>query len=151
MTDRVSNDEVLYRRVPNDPLNFSTSIDGILQVDSHAFMDPSQQISVDRAKLCNFDPTYTQNKNSLNGVVKLVAQDIRKIDDIEHGTTHAQYGFDVIPAPVKNHPEIEDNLAHAEIWSDPRNMSKNVFRRLRRALAMIANKYGWLILPEDAR
>ena len=151
MNDRVLDDEILYRRVPNDPRNFSTSIDGIPQVDSHAFMDRAKQISVDRAKLCNFEPTFTQDKNSSNGVVQLVAQDIREIDHIDHGTTHACYGFDIVPAPIKNHPSIEDNFAHAEIWSDPQNMSKGVFRRLRRALAVIANNYGWLILPEDAR
>jgi hypothetical protein len=153
MEDYVRDEEVLYRRVLNRPEYFTQNLkeEGEWIVTRTAFYDSSDEISVDRAALCNNNPLHTQNKDPANGVVQLTAKEVREIGGIKHGGTHVEYEFDVIPDPIKDNPELEDNLAHALIWPDPKKVSKGASKRLREALARIANKYGWLIPPKDIR
>lgn len=147
MDDFVHDDEILFRRVENDKKNFYIHEDGVTRVTYSAFSDSSKQISVDRAELCNHNPSHTQ-KRPENGVVQLTAGEVRVIGNIEHGETKNPYEFDVIPDPIIGHPQLEDNLAHALIWPDPEKLSKGAYTKLRHALAFIAS---WLILPEGAR
>ena len=147
MEDRVHNDEVLYRCVFHDnPKNYTLE-GGMLRVKSSAFMDRSNQISVDRAKLCNNNPFHAQ-KNPQDGVVMLITREIRGIDDLEYqGKDPIHYDLDVVPDP-----DLEtNNMAHALIIANPDIKNDKVFRRLRRKLELIANKHGWLIRPQGFR
>lgn len=147
MEARVHSNEVLYRCVfHGNPKNY-TFEDGILRVKSAAFMDRSNQISVDRAKHCHNNPSHTQ-KNSQDGVVMLIAREIRGIDDLEYqGKDPIHYDLDVVPDP-----DFENNnMAHALIKANPNIENDKVFRRLRRKLEIIANRHGWLILPLNFR
>jgi hypothetical protein len=150
MSDYVADDEILYRRVVYNQECFTIVESNRLIVTPSAFRDPKNQPSVDRAKLCNYAPTYTQGPDKRNSVVSLVAADIRLISDVvKYGQDPVTYSIDVIPVPILD--GVADNIAHAEIRADPRIASDKIFRRLRESLARLANQRGWLIRPEGFR
>lgn len=146
MNDYVHDDENLYRRIICDPLCYTIK-SGVLTVTPSAFSDRDNQPSVDRASLCNHDPVWTQG-DSRNGVVLLIARQVRSIDTRELKPP-TQYSIDVLPAPY------DGNMAHAEIHANPPIPPKagNIFRRLRMSLsymvneAILANQNIWLIRP----
>lgn len=137
--NQVEDHEILYRRVVFDPLCFQETEEG-LKVRPQAFRDREYQPSVDRAKLCNHNPKYTQG-DLRNGVVSLVTGEVRSIANVVKGKPPIQYEVDVVYDP------LPDNSAHAEIRTHPKIRSKKVFKRLRISLAILANRRGWLIPP----
>jgi hypothetical protein len=102
--------------------------------------------SVDRAKLCNNDPTHTQHEPK-DGVISLIARDIRAIGTVEQydkkGHLEYTHTIDVIPDPIKNQPPLPDNPAHA--FAEPEYRNEKTFRRLKQALAR--SRRGWEIEP----
>lgn len=146
MGNHVQDDETLYRCIFFDRQGFTFIESEGLIVTRSAFLDPNNQPSVDRAKLCNNDPRYTQGDDERNGVVSLIAKEVRAIDDVKkYNNPPVTYAIDVVPVPLNNNP------AHAEIHANPQIASKSVFRRLKTSLAILANKRGWLIFPEGFR
>jgi hypothetical protein len=142
MVTFVEDDETLYRRVVYKPDNWHIDDTGELRVTQTAFNDPNNKPSADRAKLCNHNPRSTQQEDDRNGVVFLLAYEVRAIADIVTNTQPPLvHRIDVIHAPV------EDNYAHAQIEADPAIASKGTFRRFRASLAFLANSRGWLIKP----
>lgn len=120
-----------------------------IRISSQAFLDRQYKVSVDRAKLCNFDPTKTQQKNE-NAVVSLLTEDVRQIDTViernQKGKCVEKHRIDVIP------DALEDNEAHALIVPDPEcQKPKQVFRKLIDAPARLANERGWAICPLEIR
>jgi hypothetical protein len=147
MDDNVQDDEILYRRVIFDDQCYEFDKEtGNLRLTQTAFSDPKNQPSVDRAKLCSDDPTWTQGADRRNGVVSLLAAEIRSIDTIALQTVPpVYYRIDVVAVPEKENP------AHAEIRAAPEISSTKVFRRLRISLAILATRRGWLIRPYGYR
>ena len=82
MTDYVTDEEKLYRRIlfgkKHYRLNPETKT---YEVTSQAFSDRALKPSVDRAKLCGFNPPYTQTENK-NSVVSFLALEMRSIDTV---------------------------------------------------------------------
>jgi len=145
MINYVEDSEILYRRVPCTPENFEKEQSGILRVSPSAFRDRNKQPSVDRAKLCNEDPSFTQGNDAKSGVVFLIASEVRAAGLQKEGDNPIAYTIDIVYAP------IPENLAHAEIRTDPAIDSDGVFRRLRLSLAILANRHEWLIIPDESR
>ena len=147
VADKVEDDEVLYRSVPNGCF---TIADGALRLTSTAFNDPTKKPSVDRANLCGANPAYTKKKPT-DGVVFLTALSVRRIADVvqndKHGKPILAHAVDAIPDPVINHPILPDNLAHALIVVNPDFESGSPFRKLKESLARIASQGGWLVKP----
>lgn len=150
VADKVEDEEVLYRSVPNECF---TIANGALQLTSTAFNDPTQKPSVDRAKLCGANPVYTK-KRPTDGVVSLTVLSVRQIADVvqndKYGNPKFAYAVDAIPDPVKDDPVLPDNLAHALIVANPDFESKSVFKKLKESLARIASRGGWLVEPSVA-
>lgn len=147
--DRVDNDDELYRRVPSNQGKYSI-VEGKLRFSTTAFNDPGRKPSVDRAKLRN-SPDETK-WDAADGVVSLVASEIRAIKVENTGATQddpSHYSVDVIPRPITvDNPEgLPENMAHAQIESAPVMTSNNRFRKLKEALALLADNRGWLIEP----
>src|SRR5437660_8074354 len=98
-SDRVANDELLYRSVTRD-VGFRDE-NGKRRPGSQAFADRQRKPSVDRAKRCNNDPTRTQ-MSPTDSVVSIFAYEVRGITNIvgrdEHGQEYP-YAIDVIPDP----------------------------------------------------
>lgn len=147
IADKVEDEEILYRSVAKDCF---TLIDGKLKLTSTAFNDPTQKPSVDRAKLCGFNPAHVKKKTT-DGVVSLVAISIRQIADViqndKYGQPKPAHEIDVIPDPIKNCPTQADNPAHALIIAHPNFANDKVFKKLKKSLARIASQGGWLIEP----
>ncbi len=135
--DYVSNEEVLYRRVPDRPGDFYKPIDGGgYRVTSGAFGDKKQQPSVDRASLRN-NPDESKRRPT-DCVVSFTAGEVRSIRGFERI-------IDVVPDP--NPQEDPDNHAHALITSEPPFAANNrEFKRFKQALARIADA-RWEIPP----
>jgi hypothetical protein len=145
--DDVKDEELLFRCVFYGK-NYYTIQDGKLRISSQAFADRNMQPSVDRAILCNNNPEHTQ-VNSEDGVVGLISQDIRMIDNIiqrdNKGNEQFKYKIDVIPRPIEN------NFAHAQVEPSPEYKNKSTFRKVQERLARLASEKGWAILPIDLR
>jgi hypothetical protein len=129
-SDRIADEELLYRRVLRDHL---VREDGALRISSQAFADRSMQPSVDRAELCDHDPRWTQQEPT-NGVLSLLAADVRGTlpQRDERGRETGVYAIDVKPDP------LPDNPAHALIYAEPPFATRSVFRRLLERLAQMA-------------
>lgn len=139
--DHVCDDEVLYRKVPNQKgVHYVPIGGGRHRVSSAAFDDKANwKISVNRAKLHGNNPEHSKT-NPTDLVISLEAGRVRGIEGF--GTT-----IDVAPDP--NPPEDPDNEAHALIVADDQFPSRNQFDKFTRALARIANS-NWAIPPPNA-
>ena len=145
--DMVEDAELLYRSVPKGCFSI---IDGHLKLSSTAFNDSTQKPSVDRAKLCGFNPAYTKKKPT-DGVVSLTARSVRQIAGVVQNNKDGKpiliHIVDVIPDQIKDHPSLPDNFAHALVAARPDFANDKVFNRLKESLARIASQAGWLIEP----
>ena len=94
----ITDEEILYRCVFYER-NCYQIVDNTAKVTSQAFTDKKRQPSVDRACLCNYDPSYTQ-KNDQDAVVSLIAEKVRSINEIVQndlkGNPEFTYKIDVI-------------------------------------------------------
>lgn len=155
--DRVTDDEVLYRRVPRkQPPGYDRS-GGILRVLAQAFSEAPEKegefagqyrLSVDRAKLRGNDPNLTRQgipgfSPDSFGVVSMPAGEVRAIPGV----------VDIIPDPIANDPDLPDNPAHALICISyspgAKEPNKKTFRNVRQELAAAANRRPWEINPPD--
>lgn len=148
----VWNDEELYRSIRGE-LESEEYIyyEGKLRIRSNAFRDISKKPSVDRAKLKEFNP-FCSTLSNTDGIVSLIAGDIRAIKEVETKTADrdATHLVDVIYDPnPKSNPE---NYAHSQIIVDPEffgtdSKKKKTFNKLQKALARLATKRGWTLTP----
>lgn len=124
----IEDDELLYRRVLPEHVDWKSHPP---QPKSEAFSDRDFRISVDRAPLCGYDPTHTQDGQE-NSVCCLLSLDVRQIDEVYRGDgaggRSVEYNIDIEAVP------LSDNNAHAEIFGLPHISNDKVFRRLRHAL-----------------
>lgn len=154
--DVVGDEELLYRRVAEGRGLYRRTPDGGIQFSSQLFADREKRASVDRAKLCNDDPAYTQHDLS-DGVVGVVAGDVRAITGLVQYDTNGMpaqtFRADVVPDPIlPNNPDnLRSNPAHALILTDPFPPSKGVYRRFLESLAILAVVRGWKIVPQELR
>ncbi len=154
--DVVGGEELLCRCVPQSRGLYRRTPAGAIEFSSQFFADRAKQASVDRAKLCNADPAYTQHDPS-DGVVGLVARDVRRITGLIHYDANQQpvqtFRAEVVPDPIlPDNPEnLPPNPTHALILTDPFPPSKGVYRRLLESLAIIATGRGWEIAPQELR
>jgi hypothetical protein len=135
--DRVGDDELLYRRVREQYI--SRDAENKPFVSANAFNDKQKKPSVDRAHLTGFDPQRARWEQS-DAIVSLLTEEVRAINSIIErtatGTPVAPYLIDVRPDPLKDHPTLPDNPAHAQIQAD-RDMTGSAFSRLKEVLAQM--------------
>lgn len=138
----VKDDEILYRRVQAGKKLKVRQPDGTFRVSSQAFRDPNYRPSVNRAELCDYNPSKVQFEPT-DGVVSLVTRDVRAIDSVilygQNRYPIQSYNIDVEHMPEQN------NFAHAEIYMSPATNSQGVFRRLQERLAQLASQREWEI------
>ncbi len=139
----IDDEEILYRCVFAGR-DCYRKVENRIVVSSQAFTDREKQPSVDRAKLCDHDPNYTQ-QNPDDGVVSLVTKEVRQIDIVQNdpkGKPEFTYKIDVIYRP------LEDNIAHAQIEPSPEYKNQKPFRKLLEKLAVLADQRGWEVEPK---
>lgn len=147
--DVVDNAEVLFRRIR---FEWIVHGQGTWRLSSQAFTDKWCKPSVNRASIAP-DPTATKHDQS-DGVLQLVTEEVRRIDSVIRNPVapvHAQvpYRLDVIACPIlAGNPEDEpENLAHAQIESDPVLENKSRFDKVKDALARLAQSRPLVIAP----
>lgn len=151
----VADDEILYRSISSKRNQCTRDANGSWRLSSQAFTDSSLQPSVDRACLCEYDPSRAK-KSPEDGIVSLVTIDVRNIKDFkqtdkgkpiaDENGQELMHAFDVIPDPITTHPE---NPAHALITASPGYSGKSAFKRLIERLARMAEARGWAITPQE--
>jgi hypothetical protein len=142
----VSDDEQLYRSVRNETQFFKT-VDGAVRFSNTCFNDPAGKVSVDRANLRN---SAEETKFSpSDGIIKLLARDIRDIGPIPNPDGGDGYLIDVHPRPIPadNPDGLPENLSHAQIEASPDFTNPSRFKKLKEALALLADGNGWFIAP----
>lgn len=151
--EHVDDRELLYRRVPIAGGCYKL-IDGRVRVSSSAFNDRGWKPSVDRAVL-RTHPDETK-ENVSDGIVSLLTLRVRGIpipNNLADGSPGIppRYEIDVLPRPVAatDNSQQRENLAHAQIESEPGFISESRFKKLKEALAGLATENGWLIEPTD--
>lgn len=142
----VSPDEQLYRSVKNDPQLFGVA-NGVVRFSASCFNDRAAKVSVDRALLrlnaeeAKLSPT--------DGIIRLLTKDIHDIGPIPDPNGGQGYLIEVHARPIPpdnpdGHPE---NPAHAQIEANPDFPNSSRFRKLKEALARLADRGGWFIDP----
>ncbi|WP_375476524.1 hypothetical protein [uncultured Nostoc sp.] len=151
MSDVVTDDELLYRCIFCGLDKYYRIGEFGLELSSQAFTDRNQAPSVDRAKLCSYDPQSTQ-KNPDDGVVSLITGEVRMINvsqNDQKGNPVFDYKIDVCPRPT------DDNPSHAQIEPSPNYTNKTTFRKVAEKLARLATerikKQDWEIKPQELR
>ena len=147
----VEDDEELYRNVHGDPQfdEYYYDVEGKLIFQRAAFNDTDKKPSVDRAKMVGDNPSDAL-LNPTNGIVSLLAKDVRAITGVK---TTVENETTVHAVDVVYDPECE-RLAHSIITVKPEypkvgNQQKKAFRRLRTALARLATQNGkWTVQPK---
>ncbi len=145
----ITDDEILYRRVPDNKGLLKVQDDGTIKISSQAFYESSYRPSVDRAKLRENDPRRSLGPYA-GGVVSVMAHEVRAIDSLVQYDKNQQpmqvFAVNVEPKPIFDDPNEPDNPAHAEIYIEP-ECSRRVFQRLCERLALLANNRAWEIAP----
>jgi hypothetical protein len=143
----VHDSEDLYRSIRANSDDYSYQ-DGKLFFSSSAFDDREMRPSVDRSTMRQYPADVRQTPT--DGVAQLRTADVRnacKIPIIKNGVASGEYAIDAIHRPIENDPVEADNLAHCQIECNPLIESGSRFKRLKAALATLANKHGFVVLP----
>lgn len=129
-----------------------TTLNGKVAFSASAFNDRERKPSVDVSSIRK-DPRESR-RSIADGVAKLVAGEIRGTCKIpiydKKGRPTGQHSVDVLHRPIENDPSEPDNPAHCQIECHPTIEDDNRFKRLKEALAVMANKYGWVVEPGSA-
>jgi len=137
----------LYRSVREGEYK---TINGRIAFSASAFNDRDRKPSVDMSSIRR-DPREAR-KSVDQGVAKLLAREVRSSRKIpafdKKGKQTAEHSIDVVHRPIKDAPNGEpNNPAHCQIECHPSIDSDNTFKRLKEALAAMANQYGWVVRP----
>jgi len=114
-------------------------------LSSNAFNCKQRRPSVDRANLrpnlreSQFEPT--------DGLLHLVAAEVRAVCVPREGEVPGDYGIDVVERPLTATDLYGPNPSHACIETNPVLANDKRFRRLKIALAILAETRPWLIAP----
>ena len=147
MTGVVGDDEQVFRRIRKqvaDQTCYKVE-KGKLIFSSTAFNDPAKSPSFDRAVLKHLCDPHLSRKSSADGVVSLRTGDIRNLGPIPRndgkGRPVGKHAVDVVPNPRIG------NCSHALVVTRD-NPANSVFKRLKEALARLADQAGWTVEPD---
>lgn len=140
----VGDDEIVLRAVRNESGEY-TIRDGTLRVSSSAFNDRERKPSVDREAVRG-SPELAR-KSATDGVISLITGDVRSINvttnDAKGRPVH-EHSVDVTHNPLAN------NLSHCLIICVPALQNDTIFRKLKEALARLAEQRGWRVPPASS-
>lgn len=147
----VKDNETLFRRVRYDSVSYER---GVLRLSSQAFADKGLKPSVNLASLSP-DPSKTR-MDEYDGVAQLVAIEVRSIDSVIKNPAapvadQVAYKLDVVARPIYacNETQEDENLAHAQIESDPLLENRSRFDKVKDALARLAERRPLPIAPSE--
>ena len=144
----VEDEELLYRSVRANSDEYKVQ-DGKFLISSSAFADRNLRPSVDRSSMR--ERPEDARLNPTDGVTALITREVRAIRSVrvKPDDTKATAVYEI---DAKHDPKLETdtqpaNLAHCMILCTP-DVTKNHFnRRVKEALAFIANNHGFIVRP----
>jgi hypothetical protein len=143
----VDDAEDLYRAISAGHHGY-TIRNGVYIISQSAFDDSEQKPSVDRSSIRT--AMVDTKMSPTDGVIVVNTGDVRKsckvpILDPKGKPIGGEYNVDVKHRPIVA-PDPE-NLAHCQIESSPMYTNSSRFKKVKEALARLANKKGFIILP----
>jgi hypothetical protein len=146
MTPSIVDDaEDLYRSIRAGDYSYQG---GRLFFSSTAFDDREMKPSVDRSSM-RTNPADARI-GPTDGIAKVLTADVRnscKVPIVKNGVVVGEYAVDAIHRPIENDPIEGDNPAHCQIECNPLIESDSRFKKLKAALANLANKHGFVVSP----
>jgi serine/threonine protein phosphatase PrpC len=145
----VDDAEDLYRSIRAGSDDYSIQ-NGVVFFSSSAFDDRDMTPSVDRSSM-RADPADSRITPS-DGITKVLTADVRKsckIEIIENGKPTGEYRADAVHRPIEDDPVEPDNLAHCQVECDPAMANGSRFKKLKAALANLANRNGFIVKPSN--
>ncbi len=145
---KVEGEEALYRAIRSGSGEYVRA-DGALRFTVLAFADRECKPSVDRSSI-RTDPKGTKKKNT-DGVTMLITHEVRAICEIKvapdkKGDT-AIYAIDAIHDPIEASETEPENHAHCRLVCSPDVKVNHFNKRVREALANVANSHGFVVEP----
>ena len=145
----VDDAELLYRSVRNNAEQF-TIVDGTLRLSANAFNDPGCKPSVDRSSMRE-NPADAR-LSATDGVVAVSAQEVRSIGHIRVNPANDRdaraYVVDAIHRPLSAEQNNgRENSAHCQVECQPGINRTHFNKKLREALAKLAQSRGWIFDP----
>ncbi len=141
--------EDLYRAIRADRGEFTVTADGQLKFSASAFNDRDRTPSVDRSSI-RTEPRDTRI-NATDGVTVVRAAQVRSIRTIriDPGKKNDDrvYQVDAIHRPLPDDDDPAENPAHCQIECCPSIATDNHYRKLKEALALLANTRGFIVNP----
>lgn len=147
----VADAEWLYRAVRVDGHEYKYTPEG-LRISSAAFRDVGRRPSVDRDSLR--ERPEDARLGITDGVVKVLTRDVRAIGHIRVNPSdpanETAYTVNAIHRPLSTeNGDDRNNDAHCQIESQPHIAVDRHFKKLREALAYLANQNGWIVPPTE--
>lgn len=143
--------EDLYRAIRMDRGEFALGKDGHIRFSASAFNDRDRTPSVDRSSI-RTEPrdarlTETDGVTAVNTAAVRAVRTIR-IDPAKK-TDERVYQVDAIHRPLPDDEDPTENSAHCQIECCPSIASDTHFKKLKEALALLANERGFVVLPSN--
>lgn len=147
----VRDEEWLYRSIRANADEFKV-VEGRPRFSTNAFKAADKKPSVDRSGL-RADPRDARLDPS-DGIAKFSAGEVRQIAGIRTNPNDKEnvrtYDVDAIHRPLLvSRGADKDNFAHCQVESSPEMLVSNHVKRLKEALAILADKYGWVVGPNS--
>lgn len=140
-SDRVLDEEILYRSVRQQASYIVKDAAGRLRVSSAAFDDHENEVSLFRHNLCDAPPLSNPPRlGQTDFMVSLLASHIRE-QRIQFGNNGEVFRADVRPDTTNN-----QHTSHAVVYPD-RTIGSKVFLKLKKRMAEIAEE-TWAIPPD---
>ncbi len=143
--------EALYRAIRMDRGEFVLGKDGRIRFSASAFNDRDRTPSVDRSSL-RAEPRDTRLTEA-DGVTAVNTGAVRAIRTIRvdpaRKTDERVYQVDAIHRPLPDDEDPTENGAHCQIECCPSIASDTHFKKLKEALALLANERGFVVLPSN--
>jgi len=147
----VEDTEDLYRAIRADRGEFTLSREGQIRFSASAFNDRGRKPSVDRssirteprdARITDTDGVTAVNTAKVRSIRTVRVDATRKTDD-------RTYQVDAVHRPLPDDEDPTENPAHCQIECCPSIASDNHFKKLKEALALLANERGFVTIPSD--
>lgn len=140
--------EDLYRAIRSDGTEFTVT-GGQVRFSASAFNDRARKPSVDRSAV-RTDPRDSR-KSATDGVAVVRAAQVRSIRTIRvdpaKKVDERTYQVDAIHRPLPDDNDPTENPAHCQIECCPSIATDNHFKKLKEALALLANSRGFIVAP----
>lgn len=147
---KVEDSENAYRSIRVNRREYAR-VGGVVRFSASAFDDRAKKPSVDRSSMRN--KPEDARKSPTDGVTQIGVKEIRSSCKIpivdEKGKQTGAHAVDVVHRPICKSDTEPENHAHCQVECAPQIESGARFKKLKEALAVLANRHGFVVQPVE--